>query len=195
MRTDIFPARRCWLPVLAAGSLITLAGCGESSLARTFGLTRDAPDEFAVTTQAPLSMPPDFNLRPPRPGVLRPQQRPEREQAEEALVPQLTLTGRGSGGPVSRGQAALLDASGPRVSPDVRQQIDQDAQLEQANASFLDRVLTWRKTDTRNLEVDPDREAQRIRQNSALGQPVESGVTPTIAPRRDNWFQRLFNWL
>lgn len=194
MRTDIFPARH-WLPVLAVGSLVTLAGCGESSLARTFGLTRDAPDEFAVTTQAPLSMPPDFNLRPPRPGVLRPQQRPEREQAEEALVPQLALTGTGGAGAVSRGQAALLDDAGPRAAADVRQQVDQDAQLEQASAGFLDRVLTWRKTDTRNLEVDPERETQRIRQNTALGQPTESGVTPTIAPKRESWFKKLFNWL
>jgi hypothetical protein len=197
MRIENSPARR-WLPVLAAGSLVTLvvplAGCGDSSLARTFGLTRDAPDEFAVTTQAPLSMPPDFNLRPPRPGVLRPQQRPEREQAEEALVPQLALTGSGTGGAVSRGQSALLDESGPAVRGDVRQQVDQDAKLEQANASFLDRVLTWRKTDTRNLEVDPEKENQRLRQNAALGQANTSGVTPTIAPKRESWFQKLFNW-
>lgn len=194
MRTDIFPARR-WLPFLAVGSLITLAGCGESSLARTFGLTRDAPDEFAVTTQAPLSMPPDFNLRPPRPGVLRPQQRPEREQAEEALVPQLALTGPGGGGGSSRGQAALLDDAGPRASADVRQLVDQDAQLEQASAGFLDRVLTWRKPDTRNLQVDPEKETQRIRQNTALGQPSAAGVTPTIAPKRESWFSKLFNWM
>jgi hypothetical protein len=33
-----------------------LAGCGQVT-ARTLGLTRDAPDEFQVTTRAPLSMP------------------------------------------------------------------------------------------------------------------------------------------
>ena len=194
MRTDTFPARR-WLPVLAAGSLISLAGCGESSLARSFGLTRDAPDEFAVTTQAPLSMPPDFNLRPPRPGVLRPQQRPEREQAEEALVPQLALTGPGGGGGMSRGQSILVDEAGPSVRGDIRQKVDQDASVEQASAGFLDRVLTWRKTDTRNIEVDPDREAQRIRQNAALGQSPEAGTTPTIAPKRESWFKKLFSWM
>ena len=43
------------LPLLAAGAL--LAGCGADT-ARSFGLTRDAPDEFQVTTRAPLSMPP-----------------------------------------------------------------------------------------------------------------------------------------
>jgi hypothetical protein len=193
MRIDTHSARR-WLPLLAGGSLIALAGCGESSLARTFGLVRDAPDEFTVTTQAPLSMPPDFALRPPRPGVVRPQQRPEREQAEEALVPQLALTGPVTGAP-SRGQAALLQESGPAVSPDVRQQVDEDAKLEQASAGFLDRVLTWRKTDTRNIEVDPERENQRLRQAAALGQGTDTGVTPTIAPKRQSWFQKMFGWM
>ena len=193
MRINTHSARR-WLPVLAAGSLVTLTGCGESNLARTFGLTRDAPDEFMVTTQAPLSMPPDFNLRPPRPGVVRPQQRLEREQAEEALVPQLALTGPATGAP-SRGQAALLDESGPAVSSDVRQRVDQDAKLEQASDSFLDKVLTWRKEDTRNLEVDPEKENQRLRQNAALGQSNAGGVTPTIKPKRETWFQKLFGWM
>jgi hypothetical protein len=180
--------------VVALTAPLALSGCGDGGgLARTFGLSRDAPDEFAVTTQAPLSMPPDFNLRPPRPGVLRPQQRSEREQAEEALVPQLALSGPQSGAP-TRGQAALLQESGPAVSPGIRQQIDQDANLEAANASFLDRVLTWRKTDTRNIEVDAARENQRLRQATALGQPSTTGITPTIAPRRESWFQRLFGW-
>lgn len=193
MRIDTHSARR-WLPVLAAGSLVTLSGCGESGLARTFGLVRDAPDEFTVTTQAPLSMPPDFNLRPPRPGIPRPQQRPEREQAEEALVPQLALTGPATGAP-SLGQTALLEESGPAVSPDVRQRVDQDAKLEQASESFLDRVLTWRKEDTRNIEVDPVAENQRLRQNAALGRTNDEGVTPTIAPKREGWFQKMFGWL
>ena len=54
---------------LAVAGLFALAACSGDELTRTFGLTRDAPDEFQVTTRAPLSMPPDFNLRPPRPGA------------------------------------------------------------------------------------------------------------------------------
>ena len=42
----------------AAGALLlAAAGCGGDA-SRTFGFTRDAPDEFQVTTRAPLSMPP-----------------------------------------------------------------------------------------------------------------------------------------
>ena len=34
---------------------------------------RIRPDEFAVTRQAPLVVPPDFALSPPNPGAPRPQ--------------------------------------------------------------------------------------------------------------------------
>src|ERR1700710_3238097 len=93
-------------PLLLGCSLTLLGGCNSDKLARTFGLTRDAPDEYTVTTRAPLSMPPDYNLRPPRPGAPRPQEQSEREQAAEALVPQLALgTPQGSASP---GQSALV---------------------------------------------------------------------------------------
>src|SRR6202451_4117878 len=72
-------------------ALVLLGGCETGDLTRTFGLTRDSPDEYTVTTRAPLSMPPDYNLRPPRPGAPRPQEQSEREQAAAALVPQLAF--------------------------------------------------------------------------------------------------------
>lgn len=41
---------------------ISLAGC--SDVKKTLGLERDPPDEFAVVSRAPLSLPPDFNALP-----------------------------------------------------------------------------------------------------------------------------------
>ncbi|MGE0415309.1 MAG: DUF3035 domain-containing protein [Acetobacteraceae bacterium] len=180
--------------LLAAGSVALLAGCSSSGLTRTFGLTRDAPDEFAVTTQAPLSMPPDFMLRPPRPGAARPQQQSERLQAEESLVPQVALTGPPTGAP-SPGQSALLQETGPPVSNEIRQQVDQDARMAASSDGFLDKVLYWRKPDTQNVMVNPQAESQRLRQNAALGQSPEVGTTPTITPKKEGWFQKLFGWM
>jgi hypothetical protein len=48
---------------LAAIAAVTLAGCGTGGV-----LGRDRPDEFAVARTAPLVVPPDFALTPPRPG-------------------------------------------------------------------------------------------------------------------------------
>jgi hypothetical protein len=49
--------------VLAGSAALLLAGCAGGG---PFGRSR--PDEFAVARNAPLVVPPDFNLAPPRPG-------------------------------------------------------------------------------------------------------------------------------
>ncbi|MGE0224704.1 MAG: DUF3035 domain-containing protein [Acetobacteraceae bacterium] len=182
-----------WSLLLAVGLATTTAGCGSSNLSRTFGLTRDAPDEFTVTTQAPLSMPPDFNLRPPRPGVPRPQQTSESRQAEEALVPQMALTGPVQG-PATAGQAALVQAAGPPAPANIRRQVDMDAKLAQADESFLDKVLYWRKPETQNVMVDPTKESQRLRQNAALGESPTVGETATIKPKNRGILGPLLDW-
>ena len=64
--------------VLALSAL--LAGCGSSGF-----LNRERPDEFAVSRQAPLVVPPDFSLAPPNPGAPRPQDNDASSQALDAL--------------------------------------------------------------------------------------------------------------
>ena len=173
--------------------LIVLTGCGTSSLSRTFGLTRDAPDEFTVVTRAPLSMPPDFTLRPPQPGVLRPQDQSDRSQAESALVPEAALGAAPTG--VSPGQAALVRDAGGGAPADIRQRVDQEARLDTNDDGFIDKLLYWRKTDSQKAVVDPGKESQRLQQNSALGQSPEVGDTPIIRDKKTGWFQDLFSWL
>jgi hypothetical protein len=103
------------LPKLRVSLLVTigaaalLAGCDTTNLSRTFGLTRDAPDEFSVSTRAPLSMPPNNALRAPRPGASRPQELSSRAAAEATLSPGAVLE---SSTNTSPGQLALVQASG-----------------------------------------------------------------------------------
>jgi hypothetical protein len=84
---------------LAATAASLLAGCGSSGV-----LGRDRPDEFAVARNAPLVVPPDFALAPPRPGDPTPQAIDARTQALEALF----------GGPAPRSEAerTMLNAAG-----------------------------------------------------------------------------------
>ena len=65
---------------MLAACAAALAGCSGDSQ-RTFGFSRDAPDEFTVTTRAPLAMPPSFALPPPTPGVSRPQELSDAQKA------------------------------------------------------------------------------------------------------------------
>jgi hypothetical protein len=173
----------------ALAAAVLVAGCS-TDLTRTFGLTHDAPDEFTVTTRAPLSMPPDYSLRPPRPGAPRPQEQSERTQAEQALVPQQAL---GVAAAVdSPGQDALVSEAGPAAPKNIRAQVDQDAQLDQPGQSFTDKLLFWRTPAQPGVVVDPTKEAQRLRENSALGRSVDDGNTPIIQPQQKGLLQSIF---
>lgn len=163
------------LPALALG----LSACSGDELSRSFGITRDTPDEFTVTTRAPLSMPPDFALRPPRPGAPRPQEQTAPNAAEAALVPQSALVGEQSGSP-SPGQEALLAAAGPPAPADIKQKVEHDAALDQPSESLTERLEFWRKPPPPGVVIDPAKEAQRLRQNAALGQSEQTGDTPII---------------
>jgi Protein of unknown function (DUF3035) len=169
---------------------IVLVGCNSDKLGRTFGFIRDAPDEFTVTTRAPLAMPPTFALPPPRPGAIRPQEQSEREKAEQVLVPQMAL-GTTPEDP-SPGQQALVQAAGPPAPAGIRATVDQDALLAKPSEGFVDKLMFWRKPTPPGIVVDPQKEGQRLRENAALGQSQETGDTPIIQPKQQGWLEGIF---
>ncbi len=181
------PFRLAAALLLAAGPL--LAGC--SDLSRTFGFTRSTPDEFAVTTQPPLSMPPDFAIRPPEPGAPRPQSVPASQAAEQALIPQSALAGPGpAAGAASAGQQALVQsATAAAGSPPSGPQLGQPGN---ANDQSFARTLLFGGPSGSEELVNAPAEAQRLRENAALGKSPVAGVTPVIKPEEKGWLQRLF---
>ena len=180
------------LPALALAAL--LPACGDST-ARTLGLVRDAPDEFQVTTRAPLSMPPDMTTLPsPTPGSPRPQERSSRQQAEALLSPGLALQDprRAPAARPSAGEAALLQRAGNDAPADIRRRVDEESlRLDQPDRSLSDRLIFWRDPPPPGTPVDPAREAQRLRENAALGRDVEIGETPVVQPRRKSFWEWL----
>jgi hypothetical protein len=169
---------------------LALVGCGREELQRSFGLIRDAPDEFVVTTRAPLSIPPDFSLRPPDPGAPRPQEQTSTQAAEAALVPQAALAPEDAQS--SPGQQALLSAAGPAAPADIRLRVDQDAAREASDHSLTDRLMFWKSPRPPGTVVDAQKEAQRLRDNAALGQSPVQGDTPTIKNKPKTFFDTLF---
>jgi hypothetical protein len=85
-----------------------LAGCGFRQL---IGLDRTGPDEFAVESRAPLTIPPDFDLRPPAPGTGRPQEVSAANKAKTAID---------NAGPGDPGKQApgTLHYPGTQIDPD-----------------------------------------------------------------------------
>src|SRR5689334_23915476 len=72
-----------------AGTVLILAATGAlsgcDSLKSALGSDKQAPDEFAVVTKAPLIIPPDFNLKPPKPGAPPANQVSPTQSAQSAL--------------------------------------------------------------------------------------------------------------
>jgi hypothetical protein len=174
---------RCTL--LGLPLLLALAGCG-SDTARTLGFTRDAPDEFQVTTRAPLSVPPRLgDLPTPTPGADRPQ---EQGRSAAAMV---GVTGPSSAAP-SGAERALLAQVGQPVDDSIRRRVDEESlRLDRPERSLVDRLMFWREPAPSGIAVDAQRESQRLRENAALGREQTDGDTPIVQPRpAPGWFER-----
>ncbi len=178
------------LALAAAFATITLAGCGD--VERTFGLVRDSPDEFTVETRAPLSMPPDYQLRAPQPGAARPQEVSSQAGAEAALAPDTALGGGANAGPVTPGQQALVAQAGPEAPAGIRHTVDSEASLDHPPQSLSDRLMFWQSAPPPGTVLDPAKESQRLRENAALGQPATAGVTPVIQDKPKSSFLGIF---
>ena len=84
-------------------------------------------------------------------------------------------------------------AGADRADPAIRAELERDGgALASADVTFLDRVMFWRKPEDRSPVVDATREAQRLRENAALGRPSNEGDTPTIVRRKKAPLEGLF---
>lgn len=171
-----------------------VSGCDKTRAA--FGLEKSPPDEFAVVTRAPLQIPPDFGLRPPTPGMARPQELTVRDEARRFLVESNGDAARQKAPQgLSPGETAILKRAGAEdADPSIRQVVSRENSiLEPDDSSFVDRMMFWREPEPKGQIVDPTKESQRLRENAALGEPPTKGATPVIVRKEKGWFEGIFN--
>lgn len=164
-------------PLLAGGLALCLAGCGES-VKRSFGLGKRAPDETSVVEQAPLELPPDFDLRPPAPGAERPQERAVGAQAREIVVGAAETEDSAPAG--GAGERSLLARAGAdEADPAIRDVLNREGPvLVAADPGFVENLMFWRREGPPPGDVvDPAAEAERLDAGA-------EGETPVIR-RRD----------
>ena len=123
--------------VLCAGA--GLAGCQSASHA--LGLGKISPDEFRVVSKAPLTLPPDYALRPPAPGEPRPTELQPESAARQALLGQRNAEVRDDG------EKMLASKAGAdRADPLIRYVVDDEfGSLAHKDKGFADWVMFWRK--------------------------------------------------
>lgn len=154
------------LSAVIAVSLSALMGATacNSGVRQALGVERSTPDEFRVVTIAPLSVPPEYALRPPQPGELRAEDIFQDRQAQRALFGDLEGSDATDAEILFAARAGAADAN-----PDVRALIDgETAAIVRKDYSFADRVLFWRDGETvirqggETSPIDPEEERERI---------------------------------
>ncbi len=171
------PARRAVMRLAATSAValavVSLSACG------LFDLARDGPNEFDVVTYAPLTLPPDFGLRPPdSESDSRPQNDP-RNQARQILTTGSTDSSSAPDAdqPVSEGEQALLEKAGAlSPEPGIRSIIDHESSRVEEKRLLIDRLISpfsggsdtkeTKKVTGRPIDavIDPDKETQRLQE-------------------------------
>lgn len=143
---------------------------------QSLGLGKNPPDEFKIVSRAPLVVPDSFALPSPSPGQTRPQELQPQEDAQAALF----------GQPLSAGdepayspgeQSVLIAAQTEEDVDDIRETVDREyAELYAEENDWVDDVLFWKdEQDPTALLIDPQKEADRLQSNAALGVPANEG--------------------
>jgi Protein of unknown function (DUF3035) len=122
----------------AITAVVLIAAAAMSGCAHRRAAT---PDEFAVSRNAPLIIPPDFNLAPPVAGTAGLTPNEAQQQAIDALF----------GGPAQRspGETSLLDAAGRNdAQVGIRSQVwDPDTRVVDKGPTTL-QILSAQNTST-----------------------------------------------
>lgn len=198
---------------LAAAAVLMLGLAACDTFKEQVGLTKKAPDEFTVITKAPLVMPPDFSLRPPRPGAKGPGELHPRETARAALfsggkgrratAEQARKSGRntlaGAAGKTAGGKPAgaelqlLQKAGAAGADSSIRKIVNREtSMLAEKDSSFTDRLIFWQEKQPFGATVDADAEAKRLREAAAAGDAPDIGKTPIIKRRKRGWLEGIF---
>jgi hypothetical protein len=163
------------LPVLFGLMAVALALAGCQSFNQAIGLEKNIPDEFQVVSSAPLAIPPDYSLRPPRPGAAPTQEVSPTDQAKQTIFRAGNQDAQLPGADQrTAGENLLLEQAGAAsAAPDIRQTLAREAKADEGpvNESFVDKLLFWRGPATQpgpaNQVIDPTQEAQHLKGSQA----------------------------
>ncbi len=170
--------------------VLALPGC--SSVKKELGVGRQSPDEFMVVKRAPLTLPPDYALRPPSSDSAPPASEAA-NQAKTALLGTSSVS-------ADKGTAedTLLTKMGAQnPTPDIRDTINREnGYIALKNRTLVDKLVFWDDkppTDeaTPASVVNAKQEAKRLKKNQEEGNPANTGDVPVIE-KKQSTFEKIF---
>jgi len=195
---------------LCVGLMVVLSAC--SNVKKSMGITKRAPDEFAVVRKAPLIMPPNYNIRPPRPGAPRPTELTPTNEARAVVfgkdrnkskkgartAQQMAMAAldqnKKSAEPKSAGEIALLGQAGSDPS---QANIRSEIRLETTGVSdklnsIADRLIFWKNDATEGgTVIDAGKEAKRLKKLANEGKPASGSPAPVIRRKKQTLLEEV----
>ena len=171
--------------LLLTAVLLSLALASCSNVKKELGVGRNSPDEFTVVKRAPLTMPPDYSLRPPNDDGAPPAS-VIADQAKTAL-----MGSSGSSTATGSAESLLLQKMGTsKADPSIRTIINQEnGYIALQNQSVADKLIFWDDPSKaqQNMPasvVDAKKEAERLKKNAEEGKPATEGEVPVIEKKK-----------
>ncbi len=180
--------RRVAALAFMATTALALTACG--SLRQSVGLTKVTPDEFVTVSTAPLSVPPEYGLRPPAVGQPRPQELAPESAARQILLGQRQAVTRTAGE-----QALVAQAGADRADPLARYVVDDEfGDLAHKEEGWARRLMFWRKDDSASQASTTTQGAEGARTIDASTeyarlQELTGGQAIVIQPRQSRGFK------
>ncbi len=181
--------------LVAGGIVLTgFAASGCSDLRQAVGIDKVTPDEFRVVARAPLSMPPHYGLKAPRPGATRPQETKVSDKARQIVIDGNIPKNKALLDKRYRdrapGEIAFLNKLGTgKINPNIRHLVDRESlTLALDKRGFTEKLIFWKTQPPPGSVVDATLEARRLRENAALGRSVTKGETPVIKRKEGGLF-------
>lgn len=173
--------KKLLITVAAVSTVLSLTGC-ETWDNLVGNKKEQGPDEFAVYQRAPLSIPPDFGLRPPAPGAERPGALNPKGQAQTAILGVEAVRTQALTEDLSPGTRALLKQTrADEAEPDIRNIVQKETKdLAEENTGITQQIMFWSPAGEYGRVIDADKEARRIKENEAMGKPLTDPSLPQI---------------
>ena len=154
--------------------LYVLSACGGGAVGKTLGIEKRAPDEFNVAARAPLTLPPDFTIKPE--GVATSQKGKDLPTANQqvrqtvfginvekkidAIIMEELASGK------SQSELFLLEQAGAlNVNKDIRQTVDlETSRLAEENENFLRTMILGKEKFGKELNAEEEYNQQTQQQ-------------------------------
>jgi len=150
--------------------IFLLYGCG--GVKEKIGLIKKAPDEFQVYEKQPLSVPPNFELRPPSEGEVLDNEDDKKNIVftdEEKTDERLSLSD----------EVLLIEIGENETKENIRKIINDENSIETVEKSVIDKILDFEsifevKENKESERIDPVQEKERIEKLEKEGKITKS---------------------